>query len=1201
MFSKAFKCHGGSPLATRLGVAVLCAVALAAGVSSAALAQTDHARLTVVVRDAASQRAASDDDLVEGVTVTLSGGRGGVRTCATVEGRCLFRVLDPGDYVLTVGGDVFESRTLTFTLTPGQRAVRVVRLARVSPRGPGVSAAVLPTPTPGPTPDVAPLMQRNSPGRLGAGATREDAELLPNRSRSEDPVIDLLPGVTNAGGDSFSGFIFNGQPGSQNNERVADVDSNVTLVRSAASFQDAGAIFSNLADRRSIKAYSSFSVNTNNTPAKFGTGTGGQLVADISKGKAEGEARERPIKGEVYEYFARDRLAARDFFDFAEKPSLSFDLFGLSLSGGPSSEKKEDYPLFFFFANYEGIRASSGNTIFAAAPRLSLRERADEAVAPLFDAFRAGGATLIEGGTADPNFDILRLDSENRARKDGLTLRLDAEPSEENSLSFIYIGSATRTDLPDGVTGRRNIVHNTSHTAVLNYNRVLTRNADGAKKMQNQVIVSFQSDPVRTFSRTPMGGPPDLTSGAVTIGGEVTPVGIEGQPLPLAIATPGALMPGSDFGRRLNFHPRKLSFANQLTWSGVDLKDSVGSLGPLNFWRTGEHSFNFGGEVRLIRASVAQHYGTTYGYSSVDDFLANRATLTFVGDLGSLSGGETDAGRDASQEYFIAYAQDAWNIRSNMLLNYGVRYEYYSVLREARDRAFAVDPETGQQLPAGAPFYRSRRNNFLPRVAFAWAPNINGDLMEIKNGPRVISTSFGMHVGPDAFDNLLRPILGDRVRLSAEGTAFPAASAALAAAFIANPQNRRLRPLAIARGYTSPARAYKFDATFKQELVRRVATSDTDNEDVDVAEELFVTLSYVGSRSTGLLLRNFANPIVSLRASLDPSRPAIACRQFDTLCDEDEALGPYGEFEYLTTGGRANYDSFQVSLRGRARKFLRLFQADYTLARNRGNTDADSGIAAGNPLDYEYDYGYLAADVRHKFNFGALVFLDCGHLAVCNNSRSRLVKELTGGWKFAAIGTFQTGTPIDVRISRPDVVYVDGAGNVHGSPAADRHPVLNVPGGGSTVAAYRPDLVPGVNPLLDGFGDRRFLNPAAFAIPAPGALGNLRRGELRGPGYRVVDVSLSKEVLVGSTDGLYKRKLTFNVDVTNVFNFTNFRLPSAKLSGVLGTDASKNQIQPGQPFTEAAAGTFGVITRTFKRKYDLGAGRQFQFGVSFKF
>lgn len=686
MFSIAFKGHGGSPRAARLGVAVLGALALAAAISSAERAQTDYARLTVVVRDAASRRAALDDDLVEGVTVALSGGRGGERTCTTVKGRCLFRVLDPGDYVITVGGGDFESRTLTFTLTPGQRAVRVVRLTRVS----AVKLERAATGTPGPTPNVAPLAQRNSPGRLGGGATREDAELLPNRSRSEEPVIDLLPGVTNAGGDAFSGFIFNGQPGNQNNERVADVDSNVTLVRSAASFQDAGAIFSNLADRRSIKTYSSFSVNTNNTPAKLGTGTGGQLVAEILKGKAEEQKSEWPIKGEVYEYFARGKFAARDFFDFAEKPSLSFDIFGLSLSGGPSFEKRNDYPLFFFFANYEGIRASSGNTIFAAVPKLSLRPSAATAVAPLFDAFRAGGATPVEGGTADPNFDILRLGSENRARKDGLTLRLDAEPDKENSLSFIYIGSATRTDLPDGVTGRRNITRNTSHTAVLNYNRVLTRDADGAKKMQNQVIVAFQSDPVRTFSRSPAGDPLDLTSGAVTIGGEVTPVGIEGQPLPLAVATPGALLPGSEFGRRLNFHPRKLSFADQLTWSGVDLQDSVGSLGPLNFWRIGEHSFNFGSEVRLIRASVAQHYGTTYGYSSIDDFLANRATVTFSGDLGSLSGGETDLGRDASQEYFIAYAQDAWNIRSNMLLNYGVRYEYYTVLREARDRAFAV-------------------------------------------------------------------------------------------------------------------------------------------------------------------------------------------------------------------------------------------------------------------------------------------------------------------------------------------------------------------------------------------------------------------------------------------------------------------------------------------------------------------------------
>ena len=40
--------------------------------------------------------------------------------------------------------------------------------------------------------------------------------------------------------------------------------------------------------------------------------------------------------------------------------------------------------------------------------------------------------------------------------------------------------------------------------------------------------------------------------------------------------------------------------------------------------------------------------------------------------------------RLAKQEYYIAYGQDEWKIRPNLTLSYGLRYEYYTPLREDR-------------------------------------------------------------------------------------------------------------------------------------------------------------------------------------------------------------------------------------------------------------------------------------------------------------------------------------------------------------------------------------------------------------------------------------------------------------------------------------------------------------------------------------
>lgn len=185
---------------------------------------------------------------------------------------------------------------------------------------------------------------------------------------------------------------------------------------------------------------------------------------------------------------------------------------------------------------------------------------------------------------------------------------------------------------------------------------------------------------------------------------------------------------------------------------------------------------------------------------------------------------------------------------------------------------------------------------------------------------------------------------------------------------------------------------------------------------------------------------------------------------------------------------------------------------------------------------------------------------------------------------------------MDVRVTRPDVVYLDAEGRVFSSPAAGRRAVINVPGGGASLDARRPDLVPGASIYADA--DRRRLNPAAFAIPAPGAFGNLGRGAIRAPSLKFFDLSARKDFKLDEDSG---RVFTFRMDISNILNITNFDRPVATLPDLLGTDAAANQLQPGQPFSAAGGGDFGILNRTFKREQDLGASRQIQFGLSFSF
>jgi hypothetical protein len=73
----------------------------------------------------------------------------------------------------------------------------------------------------------------------------------------------------------------------------------------------------------------------------------------------------------------------------------------------------------------------------------------------------------------------------------------------------------------------------------------------------------------------------------------------------------------------------------------------------------------------------------------------------------------------------------------------------------------------------------------------------------------------------------------------------------------------------------------------------------------------------------------------------------------------------------------------------------------------------------------------------------------------------------------------------------------------------------------------------------------------------------------------------------------------FKAEFFNIFNHANFANPPATLPNALGTGT--NQIQPGQPFTAAAAGSFGVLNSTVGRTVGLGTNRQTQFALRVTF
>jgi hypothetical protein len=419
----------------------------------------------------------------------------------------------------------------------------------------------------------------------------------------------------------------------------------------------------------------------------------------------------------------------------------------------------------------------------------------------------------------------------------------------------------------------------------------------------------------------------------------------------------------------------------------------------------------------------------------------------------------------------------------------------------------------------------------------------------------------------------LQPIESDLINTVVNGGGYPIDVAAVKTNFANTPLNRSFTPRAYDPNYTIPERIYTYNASVQQEL----------------PGGFVATAAYVGSQGRNLFLRSIANRIIGVRTNPDPTQAGIIIREFDIDNGGTNVLRPFGEVDYKTSGGHDSYNAMQLSVVRRSRSGLTM-NAQYTLGRSWGNSEgSNEADTVGNNAralkDFDYDVSYNKFDVRNNFNTSVIYDIPARGL-------NGAAKTILGNWEIGGIMNARSGLPVNVFITRPDIVYTDATGAVFTTPAVGRTAVVNTPSGGSTRATRRPDLIPGVNPFLNQ--DRTLFNPGAFAIPKPGTFGNLPRNFLRGPVFRQFDLILNRKFPFKET-----RNVEFRAEIFNIFNLTNFAAPPSTLGPAVGTAAG--QFQPGQPLSFAGSSAFGIVTSTVERSVGLGTNRQIQFALRLNF
>jgi len=295
---------------------------------------------------------------------------------------------------------------------------------------------------------------------------------------------------------------------------------------------------------------------------------------------------------------------------------------------------------------------------------------------------------------------------------------------------------------------------------------------------------------------------------------------------------------------------------------------------------------------------------------------------------------------------------------------------------------------------------------------------------------------------------------------------------------------------------------------------------------------LLLSAGYVGSKGTRLSRMRDINQGVYIPGADATGRPFSTADPANILARRPSQLNhlttaPVGIVEQFETGASSTYHAFQATFSKRMSRGLSILGA-YTWSKSIDDASDPYGFTgdSGFPQDsndIRQERARSVFDTAHQFTLGYTYEL--------NLKGNRWIE----GWQVQGIATAKSGQPFTPLLTfdpsltgrnfvRPN--YVQGA-----FLSKDGQVYLN------------PDL-----PLDPARGV-----PAAI-IPKAGLVGDMGRNTFTGPGYRNVDVSVSKETRLGE-----RLRIQSRFEIFNVFNTTNLALPERKLTDPFFGRSTKTQ------------------------------------------
>ena len=513
----------------------------------------------------------------------------------------------------------------------------------------------------------------------------------------------------------------------------------------------------------------------------------------------------------------------------------------------------------------------------------------------------------------------------------------------------------------------------------------------------------------------------------------------------------------------------------------------TGSLEAL--LRRGRHNLKIGGDVRWNTVDVRSQPDPrgTLSFTGAATGNAMADFLLGIPSSSSIAFGESGASLRAAA--FDAYIEDDFRVSAGLTLNLGVRWEYEAPYREKDGRLSNLDVANG--FGSVSPVLAANPVGSLTGASYP-STLVRPDWLGIQ--PRIAAS--------------WRPVLGSSLVVRGSYGLYRNLGIYLPIGLMLAQQQPFLRTINVQNSPTTPLRlanpfpdavpdatTFAIDPDFRAGFIHSWQLS----AQRDFAGSITMIAAYFGDKGTNLTQAFLPNTYAPGAVN-----PCSTC--------------PSG-FVYVTSNGTSLRNAGQFTIRRRLYAGFTA-TAQYTIARSTDNAATFSNASvrpqsmsiAQDWLNLDAERGPSSFDQRHLGSFQLQYTTGVGVTGgtLIDGFWGSLYKDWTITGQFNA-GSGLPLTPIAF-------VVVPGTGTVGVRPSLTGVPLAPIESGS-------------------------YVNPAAFATPAPGTWGNVGRNSIRGPSQLSLDASLARVFRLRG-----RLNLEWRIAATNVLNRVTFSAVNTVIS-----------------------------------------------------